>query len=144
MTLAHNKRLRDDETLRNIETEIANMEDEHGRGYQCSEHKDHLTSLATQRDKILKDREESWRPRSRVIWLQEGDNNTKFYHKFANGCRVINTIWQMTNKQGIRVHSFRHLASLTTSQFMNLYKAPPNASLAKIVRVSQLFPCFMN
>jgi hypothetical protein len=33
----------------------------------------------------LADKEATWRLKSRAIWLENGDENTKFFHAFAKG-----------------------------------------------------------
>lgn len=88
----------DDQNLRSTEAEIDSMEDEHRRRYISLDHKDKLTTLVAERDTILRDIEESWRLRSRAIWILEGDDNRKFYHKFTNGQKEINTIWHLNNE----------------------------------------------
>lgn len=88
----------EDLILKATEEEIEVFEKEHGGIYSSLEHKDEITSLLAKRSQILKDREESWCLRSRVIWLMEGHDNTKFYQKFVNGCKAINTFWQLANE----------------------------------------------
>uniref|UniRef100_A0A2N9GQ21 Reverse transcriptase domain-containing protein n=1 Tax=Fagus sylvatica TaxID=28930 RepID=A0A2N9GQ21_FAGSY len=41
--------------------------------------------------------ETSWRQKSRVQWLKEGDNNTKFFHKIANSNRRRNYMEKIEN-----------------------------------------------
>jgi hypothetical protein len=41
-------------------------------------------------EKVAHLEEVSWRQKSRVLWLKEGDNNTKFFHKMANSHRRYN------------------------------------------------------
>eukprot|EP00253_Pinus_taeda_P026957 PITA_26957 len=101
-------------------------------------------SLTKQRTQVLKDREASWRLRSRAIWLQEGDENTKFFHRFANGRKAINTIWELQNDQGQQVHTLGEIAALATSHFKNTYEAPREATLLEIMRVVENFPRFVD
>uniref|UniRef100_A0A2N9I4J4 Reverse transcriptase domain-containing protein n=1 Tax=Fagus sylvatica TaxID=28930 RepID=A0A2N9I4J4_FAGSY len=50
----------------------------------------HRGGLLLELDKLAHLEETSWRQKSRVLWLKEGDNNTKFFHKIANSNRRRN------------------------------------------------------
>jgi hypothetical protein len=47
---------------------------------------------------ILVDREKEWRIKSRAIWLQEGDENTKNFHRYATNRKNINSFGRHTKK----------------------------------------------
>ena len=50
-----------------------------------------LDSLdAKERDLGLSEAEISWRQKSRMLCIKEGDNNTKLFHKVANSCKRYN------------------------------------------------------
>ena len=62
-------------------------------------------------DKLILMEEISWRQKSRVLWLQEGDKNSKFYHRLANSHRIANSIAKLSidgnmfyNQDDIRDH----------------------------------------
>ena len=48
--------------------------------------------LVEELEKSFLQEEISWRQKSRAIWLQEGDKNTKFFHRIANSNRRSNFI----------------------------------------------------
>jgi hypothetical protein len=52
------------------------------------------------RNVILRGIEESWRLRSRAIWLASGENNTKNFHNFANFNRARKHIWEISDIEG--------------------------------------------
>jgi hypothetical protein len=62
-------------------------------------------------DKLILMEEISWRQKSRALWLQEGDKNSKFFHRLANSHRIANSIAKLSidgnmssNQDEIRDH----------------------------------------
>ncbi|XP_020270858.1 uncharacterized protein LOC109846046 [Asparagus officinalis] len=49
-----------------------------------------------QLNEILLQEERMWKQRSKVQWLKEGDHNTKYFHKIANGRKRSNLISSIT------------------------------------------------
>jgi hypothetical protein len=56
------------------------------------EEKERRRALATDLEVSLLQEEISWRQKSRVRWLKEGDKCTKFFHQVANANRRKNYI----------------------------------------------------
>jgi hypothetical protein len=48
--------------------------------------------LEERRNKLLKEKEDTWRLKGRATWLKSGDENTKFFQAYAKGRRWINSI----------------------------------------------------
>lgn len=118
--------------------------DERSLGFSSTEQKTHLIELENQKVRILKEREESVRLRSRAIWLKIGDDNTRFFQNYAKGRKVSNTIWNLPLPEGGLADSFKKLSHLGTTHLRNLYKSPPGANLADIINVAGHFPRFVN
>ena len=64
-------------------------EKEECRGLSSAEHESRKAVLV-ELDGLAHLEETSWRQKSRVLWLREGDNNTKYFHKVANSNRQRN------------------------------------------------------
>ena len=72
---AVDKYSKEDLELRQIEQEISATMDLEGGGMLNQETKDSLVRLQGRRNIILLDKEETWRLKSRAIWLECGDGN---------------------------------------------------------------------
>ena len=55
---------------------------------------------------------------------------------------MANAIWDLKNEDGDMVTSLNDLAELGVKHFQNLFKAPVGTSLAEIIQISHMFPCF--
>jgi hypothetical protein len=51
--------------------------------------------------KMLEEQELYWHKRSHEKWLHEGDNNTEYFHRIANGRKRKNTIISLSSDGGV-------------------------------------------
>ena len=66
-------------------------------------------------------REISWRQKSRVLWLKEGDNNTKYFHKMANSNRRRNYMHRV-EVDGIVHETDKEIRDNVVSFYEDLYQ----------------------
>lgn len=92
---------------------------------------------------MLKEKEETWRLKSKAIWLESGDENTKFFQAYAKGRKNVNTIWYLKDQDGNLETSFEGLSLLGKNHFKNLFKANNQATIEEVVKVAQFFPRFV-
>jgi hypothetical protein len=58
-------------------------------GYPNEEHTYRVFYLELRKRKIMINKEAEWRLKSRVIWIEKGDDNTKLFHQYAIHRRML-------------------------------------------------------
>lgn len=66
-----------------------------------------------------------WKQRSWILWLQQGDLNTTYFHTQASIHMWHNHIQQLTSNQGIWTQSSQQVCDLLVGFFSNQYRAEP-------------------
>lgn len=100
--------------------------------------------LEDRKFKILNLEVESWRLKSRVIWISHGDNNTKKLLKFSNQRRVTNAIWDLKDSCGNVVSSQRNLERAVVSYFSDLFKSNGSNNIMAQLKVFHNYPIFFS
>ena len=140
---AKEKRARDEKEFLDVEYHLQSLMKYGDGGFSSKECKEVLLGLEKHRWVLLGEKEEMWRLKSRAIWLKGGDENTKFFQAYARGRRMGNTIWELRKEEGTVVSSFDGLSAMGVEHFQSLYCAQEESSIAKIVKIASLFPCFV-
>ena len=86
------------------------------------------------------DREHEARQKSREIWLLCGDDNTPFFHKFANQRKNTNSIWKIKDDRGNMVEGFEDIYGAIVNHFESLFEADTNLHLTELLKISDNFP----
>jgi hypothetical protein len=60
-----------------------------GFGYFTEEHKSKVKLIEDKKRKILLEIDKEWRLKRIALWLQDRDENTKFFHRYANCMKKI-------------------------------------------------------
>ncbi|RVW66522.1 putative ribonuclease H protein [Vitis vinifera] len=69
-----------------------------------------------------------WRQKARVKWVKEGDCNSKFYHKVANGRRNRKYIKELENDRGLVLKNAESITEEILLYFEKLYTSPTGES----------------
>ena len=62
-----------------------------------------------------------WKQRSRIQWLSEGDQNTKFFHQRASGRKRRNKINKLSRRDGSLTEDFAEMKSIVVDFYKNLF-----------------------
>ena len=77
--------------------------------------------LRSQVEHFLSLEEISWRQKSRMLCIKEGDNNTKFFHKMANSHRRYNHL-RILEMGGVVFEEESEVTAQVVQFYRNLYK----------------------
>jgi hypothetical protein len=84
------------------------------------------------------DKEKEWKVKSRALWIDVGDQNTKYFQNFARSKSNNNSVWKLTNRDSNKVRGFHDLANLRVHHFKEIFKEPNRE------KVASYFPIFVN
>ena len=69
-----------------------------------------------------------WRQKARVKWVKEGDCNSKFFHKMANGRQNRKFIKVLENERGLVLNNSKSIIEEILLYFEKLYASPTGES----------------
>lgn len=67
--------------------------------------------------KLLEKQEIYWHQRAKQFWLQSGDQNTKFFHKYASKRQINNKITGLKDQHGIWTEDVSKIQNIIVQYF---------------------------
>jgi len=138
------KQKEEEKELKSIEDQLEAIYQDFEFGFSTEVSREFLRNLVEKRMKILADKEVTWRLKRREIWLENGYENTKFFHAFAKGQKVANIIWSLKDQEYRPVTSFEGISNFGKKHFQTLFKDDQRANLANIIKLALYFPIFVD
>lgn len=77
-------------------------------------------------EELLLKEETMWRQQSRALWLKEGDNNTKYFHRKASWRAKKNRILSIEDNNGKMVTDENQIGMITNGFFTSLFTKDPS------------------
>lgn len=88
-----------------------------------------ITSSLKELSDALKAEELFWKQKSRILWLREGDMNSKFFHNLTKQRRARNKITRLINSSGDMVEDEEGMVAIATSYFRSLFETSTPAEI---------------
>ena len=98
-------------------------------------------------DELCTREEVYWRQKSRELWLQEGDRNTKFFHATAKQKRASKTIFQINDADtGVSITNENLIREEGVKFFKNLLapNSAPSPSEAQVQELLETIPTMIS
>ena len=102
-----------------------------------------LALLKSGKESLLTNQILTWKLKSRVDWIQEGDANTKFFHSFVSARRNSKAIWALNNQFGETFEDDAKLKYLGVQHFSELFSDDGKTNIEAQLKVIRIFPAFV-
>ena len=99
-----------------------------------------LMSLENQKASILQIEFEKARISSRMVWLEAGDSNNKFFHKYTNHRLNVNHIWAIKSEEGVMIKDQAGISTIAQDYYKSYFSKEGNISVIKQLKVVKEFP----
>jgi len=81
-----------------------------------------------------------WRQKSRIQWLKEGEQNTKFFHRSTLDYRGANKILRLNNEAGETLQNHKEISTLLTMHFNHIAQETQEERTDAIEELTQAIP----
>lgn len=89
--------------------------------------------------KLLEKQETYWKQRSKQFWLQEGDQNTRFFHRYASMRKKKNGLQRLKDENGEWKEESEDIQGVITRYFAQLFQSVvPDGKLSSREIVNQV------
>eukprot|EP01018_Ginkgo_biloba_P027293 Gb_33895 [translate_table: standard] len=137
------KKLKDEQDLVIIENQLEDWYRVCLVNFPDEDIKEGVSLLEKRKRKLLEEEKSVWRLKIKALWKAKGNDNTQFFHNFANHRKNVNIIWKDANKEGAVVSGFEDLSKVGTEHFKSTYKEDNRASIAEVIQRTSFFPSFI-
>eukprot|EP00253_Pinus_taeda_P023451 PITA_23451 len=123
-----------------IEEKLEQIHKEGIAGRRGENHSEQEKELTQQWHTRCKQEETLWKQKSRVLWLKEGEQNTKFFHRSAIDYRNANRILELKNNEGAILRNHNDISALLSNHFHDIAQEPNVNREAAIQETTNAIP----
>ena len=127
-------------SLKELDIEIGYLMEKSTLPNWNQQEKDLLLGLEKQKSSILQIEYEKAKLSSRMIWLEAGDSNCKFFHNYAKHRRNVNFIWAVKSEAGMTIKDQEGIARAAHEYFKSYYSVERNILILDQLRVVKEYP----
>eukprot|EP00253_Pinus_taeda_P001936 PITA_01936 len=107
-----------------IEEKLEQIHKDWASRHNNEEYAEQERNLTHQWHERCKQEETIWKQKSRIQWLKEGEQNTKFFHRSALDYRSANKILEIKNKEGEPLKNHHDISARLREHFNSIAQEP--------------------